>query len=387
MAVLNPLVPDDPRLTQHNATLFTGRTYHYFVLPPPADAPLRGTIVLMHGFPDLPMGWRCVAPRIAQLGVRVVMPTMLGYPGTDAPTDVEEYTYRSIAADMAALARHVVTAEEVIGGAVVGGEEAAATPPPPPAELPVLLGGHDWGGAIAWATARLYPDVFASVFSVCVPYSPPSKAEIPFDVVAAAFPTMGYMKQFGSAEFAAKVNKSERTIRNFLAALFSKGEHFDPRKGVDEVVIVDEDGPAPKAASTLMNDEMFDYYVREHARDGMEERLNYYRNHGANYKAGLVEATAEGGPAKIRIPSLFVVAEKDAVVTREMAAAGSQREGRFVDGVEFGVKRLAGGHWVLVDQNTAEEAGDVLCEWVRKGLDKAEGDRKRWKTAATAAAL
>lgn len=77
------LVPNDPRVTHHNVTL-NGHKWHYLLGTPPSGTP-AGTILLVHGHPDLAFGWRYQVPHLLSLNLRVIVPDMLGYGDTDAP--------------------------------------------------------------------------------------------------------------------------------------------------------------------------------------------------------------------------------------------------------------------------------------------------------------
>ena len=93
----------------------------------------RGTIVLLHGFPEFWYGWRYQIADLAR-DYRVVAPDLRGYNLSDKPEGVEAYRVKILAADIAGLI-------EALGGA------------------PVTLVGHDWGAAVAWAVAALYPQL------------------------------------------------------------------------------------------------------------------------------------------------------------------------------------------------------------------------------------
>lgn len=80
------LVPNDPRVTHHNVTL-NGHKWHYLLGTPPSPV---GTILLVHGHPDLAFGWRYQVPHLLSLNLRVIVPDMLGYGDTDAPEDPAE---------------------------------------------------------------------------------------------------------------------------------------------------------------------------------------------------------------------------------------------------------------------------------------------------------
>lgn len=94
----------------------------------PADGPL---VLLLHGFPELSRSWRHQLPALAAAGYRAVAPDLRGYGGSgkDGPFD------------LGTLARDVRGLIQVLGRARA------------------IVVGHDWGGAVAWATAVLEPDV------------------------------------------------------------------------------------------------------------------------------------------------------------------------------------------------------------------------------------
>ena len=108
--------------TQHIA-LSTGISMQV-ALAGPADAP---PAILMHGFPETHRTWAKVAERLDR-EVRMIMPDLRGFGGSDRPSDVAAYSTDLVIADILALAD------------ALGIEEFA-------------LVGHDWGGAVAWAMA------------------------------------------------------------------------------------------------------------------------------------------------------------------------------------------------------------------------------------------
>lgn len=97
----------------------------------PEDGPL---VVMLHGFPELWWSWRLQIPRLVAAGYRVAAPDLRGYDRSDAPTDVASYGMDHLVGDVAALV------------SALGRDRAH-------------LVGHDWGGAIAWATAEQRPDL------------------------------------------------------------------------------------------------------------------------------------------------------------------------------------------------------------------------------------
>jgi epoxide hydrolase 4 len=91
-------------------------------------------VVLLHGFPEFWWSWRAQIPALAEAGFRVVAPDMRGYNLSSKPKGIESYRVEALARDVGCLISHL-------------GEARAAA-----------LVGHDWGGAVAWTTAMLYPE-------------------------------------------------------------------------------------------------------------------------------------------------------------------------------------------------------------------------------------
>lgn len=99
-----------------------------------AELGRRGPLIVMiHGFPDFWYSWR---DQMAALSRRyhVVAIDQRGYNLSDQPKDVAAYDIALLASDVAAVI------------AATGEREAVVV-------------GHDWGGAVAWTFAMLYPQM------------------------------------------------------------------------------------------------------------------------------------------------------------------------------------------------------------------------------------
>ncbi|GAC1316608.1 MAG: alpha/beta hydrolase [Thermoleophilaceae bacterium] len=102
-------------------------------------------VVLLHGFPEFWFGWRAQIPALAAAGYRVVAPDMRGYNLSSRPTEVMAYASERLAADVRDLVH-----ERGAGSAA--------------------LAGHDWGAAVAWATAMSHPEVVERLAILNVPH-------------------------------------------------------------------------------------------------------------------------------------------------------------------------------------------------------------------------
>lgn len=107
--------------------LHTARGHFEAIVEGPDDGTL---VVLLHGFPELNISWRHQIPDLTAAGYRVIAPNQRGYPGS-----VRDGSYATV--DLAA---------DVVAMVDAAGRQQA------------VVVGHDWGGAVAWTVAQLYPD-------------------------------------------------------------------------------------------------------------------------------------------------------------------------------------------------------------------------------------
>jgi len=315
MAPPDKLRPSDPRAAHHTVEL-RGKTYHYMVAQP--TVAYQATILLVHGFPDLGFGWRYVVPFLTTLGLRVVVPDLVGFGGTDAPEPLEAYSFRSVAADLAALAAHVAPGEQIV------------------------LGGHDWGGLVVWRTAQWHPALVRAVFSVCTPYVPPSPVFVDLDALGAALPNFTYQKHLAGPEVESVVAAGgEPRLRAFLHGMFGArtpaGEPaFDNTRGV-LLDNLDALGSSP-----LLDADEADYYVREYARKGLRGPLNWYRTRRVNFDEERVWLADGAEPPRFEMPALMLSAADDSTLPPKLTEG---MEKYFAD---LSRAVVPGSHWVLL---------------------------------------
>ncbi|KAK0722455.1 Alpha/Beta hydrolase protein [Lasiosphaeria miniovina] len=305
------LTPDDS-----HTLLVRGKTYHYLLGNPAGGvSSTTTTVVLVHGWPDLAFGWRYQVPFLQALGLRVVVPDMLGYGRTDAPEPIEPYSYKSVVEDLAVLAAHVAGPRQ-----------------------PVVLGGHDWGGAVVWRFALWRPELTCAVFSVCTPYWQPLKTWVPREVlVETLLPNFRYQLQLAGPDVEADVVGPEK-LRRFLSSLFGGRGPNDEFGFSTEVGVMfenlDKIGPSPLLSAAEM-----DFYVDEYSRHGLHGPLNWYRNSRVNFEEE--QELVEQNRSRISAPSLLIVASKDKALPPAMAAGMD----RFFDSLVK--EEVNTNHWAL----------------------------------------
>ncbi|CAI6337334.1 unnamed protein product [Periconia digitata] len=321
----------DPRV-EHRHSQVNGYNYHYLYAEP-ANGKFEATVFLIHGWPDCSAGWRYQIPLLLDMGLRVVAPDLMGFGGTDAPkvppNDISLYGFKRASDDIAELAK------------IVGSRQ-------------IILGGHDWGGAVVWRAALWHPDLISHVFSVCTPYSAPSKQYISTeDLARGPLPQFGYQIQLASGEVE-KFIKDEPSIRQFLKGIYgakgANGEHL----------MIPEQGIIPETLplvgdSRLLNGKMLDYYVQEYSRHGIHSTLNWYRSRKVNWEQEL--ELVKQNKKTISIPTLFVQANFDSYLKPEM----SKSMGAFMPNLTRG--DVDATHWILMQKPA--EANLIIKNWLQ----------------------
>lgn len=102
-------------------------------------------LLFLHGFPEGGYGWRKQLPYFAERGYRVIVPDQRGYHKSSKPGSIKAYRMPELVRDIA----------ELIGQ--LGQQK-------------VVLLGHDWGGAVAWALAMQHPQLLEKLIILNLPH-------------------------------------------------------------------------------------------------------------------------------------------------------------------------------------------------------------------------
>lgn len=335
----------DERVTLKSAIL-NGYTYGYLHSLPPKGTLKRATIFLIHGFPDISFGWRYQIPFLTSLGLEVIAPDCLGYGRSDSPptSSITDYTYRRIADDIEELCRQLGISS-------------------------IILGGHDWGGAIVYRVAQFKRHLVKALFSICTPYQMPSAQFVPLkQQVARILPNFAYQLHFVSGELEAAI-QSRREIRQFLNCLYGARTVTDG-EGKGEAAF-DVNGRVkfdllPRIGKTkLLNDEEMDYYVNEYYRHGINGPLNWYRSREAMFLDDLDfffdgpktdPEKFKGKEIGIEQPCLFVYATRDHALPEWMSKQMANRIPNLTR------KTVEASHWALWEK--PEEVNKHIDNWI-----------------------
>jgi pimeloyl-ACP methyl ester carboxylesterase len=277
------------------------------------------TVLCVHGWPELAGSWRHQVAHLSDRGYRVAAIDVRGYGGSSVPVDVERYTLRELAGDVAAVANALD-------------------------DGPVVLVGHDWGAPIVWNTAVLHPSSVRGVVGMSVPYTPAmgfSLLDLFDQLYADRFFYMLHFNEPGvmEEEFAADVRGALKKV--YFALSGDSPDNCwlpDAPRGTPFLPLLPDppDGPL-----SFITDEELDECASTFERTGLVGTFNRYRA-SAFDPAASVDIVG----ASVEQPSCFIGGERDAVramvpgtdLYADPGAACSDFRGKTI---------VAGaGHWV-----------------------------------------
>jgi epoxide hydrolase 4 len=102
-------------------------------------------IIFLHGFPEYSEAWKDQILYFRSKEFRIIAPDQRGYNLSDKPSKVSSYKTEILAQDLKSLIE-VVTSDKV------------------------FIVGHDWGAAVAWRFATLFPTLVAKLIIINVPH-------------------------------------------------------------------------------------------------------------------------------------------------------------------------------------------------------------------------
>jgi pimeloyl-ACP methyl ester carboxylesterase len=211
-------------------------------------------ILCVHGWPELWYSWRHQMNYFASRGYRVAAMNVRGYGGSSHPSDVESYTIKNLASDVAAVAVGL-------------------------SKTPVILFGHDWGAPIAYQSAILYPEVFYAVAGLSVPYramSEQSLVDVWKELYKDKFFYQLYFQEPSTAE-----SELEKDVRESLRIIYHSLSGDAPNKDwlkekPSNSSLLDQLDQPIAYADWLTRDDLM-VYVEAFKTSGFTGPLNRYR--------------------------------------------------------------------------------------------------------------
>ena len=273
-------------------------TYHYLRTEPAEGTTYAGTVLLIHGFPDLPFGWHKQIPFFSNLGYRVIAPSTIGYFPTSVPDDLEAYSVANMANELA----------ELIKGVVSCGEQ-------------VILGGHDWGMFLGWALTYRHPDLIKAVIGLSVPhFGPPAPkyVDLADQIAANQSLSLAYQLQLRDPKFPDNIS-GPLGVRQALRSIFD-GRTAQGKPTVSAFTGLDlgtlnDTLPAPN-----LPQELEDIFVERLtiADNTIRGPLKHYRTSEINWRDS-TEWQKAGGSYFINQSTLFFCGLRDQFVPCELS--------------------------------------------------------------------
>ncbi len=298
-------------------------------------------VVFCHGFPELAFSWRHQLHALKGAGRRAIAADQRGYGLTSRPEAVDAYDMEHLTGDMVGLLDHL------------GIEKA-------------IFCGHDWGGIVVWQMPLRYPDRVAGVIGLNTPFMARPPAD-PIEIMHRRFGEDMYIVHFQKPGEADAVLASDvgKTMTFFmrrpppgtppatggLSRFSLEGDGGETTPIFPLVKMLETYDPAFDPRQTFLADDEMAAFVETFERTGFTGGINWYRNFTRNW------ARSEGIADKVTVPSLMVMAEKDAVLPPSAA-----------DGMEAHVADLEkvlikdSGHWT--QQEEPEQVNRVILDWL-----------------------
>jgi pimeloyl-ACP methyl ester carboxylesterase len=205
---------------------------------------------------------------------------------------------------------------------------------------------------IVYRVCLWYPSLITHVFSICVPYAPPSSTHIPLDKLVEYLPNFRYQLQLSSGEVEKHLKPNKADMKLFINGLFGgRGPNGEPGFRTDTGIQFDN---LQKLGKTkLLSEEELDYYAAEYAHNGLHGPCNWYRTRDQNYKDEL-----EIKNKHITIPVLFVGALKDPTIPRGMYESLSDILPNLT------LRTVDTSHWAMAEDPV--NVNKVIEEWIKE---------------------
>jgi len=287
-------------------------------------------VIFLHGFPELAFSWRFQLPALAGAGFRAIAPDQRGYGQTTVPPEVDDYHIDCLIADITGL----LDALEF--------EQATFV-------------GHDWGAFVLWHMSLLCPERMKKQAILNIPFWPRPPVD-PVSLFRQRFGDDFYIVNFQDSKEADKTFASDPA--HFFDVLMRKNqvsrsdfERLPPEQRV--LSLLRTFARQESGGDAVLTNEERDYFASAFTKSGFTGPINWYRNWTANWER------LEGVPQIVEVPTLFIGAVDDIVVSPE-----------HIEGMKPYVTKLEShvlencGHWS--QQEKPDEVNRILVDWLTR---------------------
>ncbi len=286
-------------------------------------------IIMVHGFPELAFSWRHQISAFADAGYHAIAPDMRGYGASDGPEGIDQYTMATLIADLHGLLDDT------------GFERATFV-------------GHDWGAIILWHMAMLAPQRMERLIALNIPHVgrwPVDPIDVFRDRLGDDFYIVNFQdSQAADAAFAADPGHFFDMMMRKNQVTRAQFEKLPPTTQVLSLLKVM--ARSESSGDPLLSDKERDYYVKAFERSGFTNPINWYRNWSRNWKA------IEGIDSVIRVPTLFIGAADDVVISPDQIEAMKP----LVENLTIEILEPC-GHWT--QQERPDDVNRIVLDWLQ----------------------
>jgi len=299
----------------------------------------EGPVVLFcHGWPELAFSWRDQIDAVAAAGYRAIAPDQRGFGLTGGPDDPLQYDMQIFCDDLAGL----LDAKDI--------EKA-------------VFCGHDWGGAVVWAMARLHPDRCSGIIGLNTGAGrpgglPPVENSVPSSIIMTPNYYVATFQQPGHAEAIL-----EADVRHTFDFILSRGGIWDQKafaqmaensaeRQMDLLALIQREDPP---GDPFMSEQVMQYFTETYEATGFAKGLNWYRAIG---RMGPIMANAA---QRVEVPSLYIGAENDVI----LPPSSSDGMEDFITDLEKHTV-MDSGHWT--QQEKPDEVNRVIIDWLNRKI-------------------
>ena len=316
-----------------------GHTYTYYVADGDKSLP---TLIFHHGWPDHAAMWKDVATGLRPLSHPMIIPDMLGYDGTDKPTDPAEYQFKKMTKDIIEIAD----------------AEAARN---------IVSIGHDWGSSAASRLYNHYPDRVVGLINLNVVYMPPTGDEFNLEKFNAMTkerlgrPIFSYWQVNADKDGHQILHDNlERTFRVLHGAGTTMVEILTT-PGVYKDYLIN----GGHELELRKYPEFKKTFIDRMTRDGFEGPQCWYRATCENYQTASDKELPRDRMV-VKVPALYIGAKDDPVCPPEIMIPYKQQllpqleEAELIDAAHF------------IPYEAPEEVVKRIAPWLKKTFGKQE---------------
>ncbi|KAJ4742515.1 alpha/beta-Hydrolases superfamily protein [Rhynchospora pubera] len=231
-----------------------------------------GTVIFLHGFPEIWYSWRHQMVAVAEAGYRAIAPDWRGYGLSDQPPDPQNASWQHLISDLLGLFDALSISK-------------------------AFLVGKDFGSFPAYLFALLYPDRICGVVSIGMPYLP---IPISHDPLPEGF-YINRWQEPGRAEIDFGRFDVKRVVRT-IYILFSRSEMPIAPEGKEIMDLADLSTPLPE----WFTEEDLSIYASLYEKNGFTYPLQIpYR---AMHNMGGINVPPD---LTIQVPVLLIKGEAD----------------------------------------------------------------------------